>query len=698
MNFYDLLSKIKASKIQIDLDKPLPTFNIIERKETYIEPTFTKVEADYERPAIILISAIGATGKSALAQKLSFETKLPLFDLSKHNAVGDSTMSGLLFNSFENKLGQVIPSIKNGSFGIIIDGIDEGRSKTSEEGFYAFLDDVVKYSSSSINPSFVFLGRSNIMEDCWIYLSDKKIKTILITIDTFSIESARKYIDEYTEKHPDYLKQYEEVRDFILDKLKTAFSGGDISQSDFMSFVGYPPVLDAIVTVLEQEKNYYNLKNQIGSSDENDFEIKLLTDIVSYILQREKNEKVIPNIISPLLVNMSGSEQDDLIKKIFNIDEQCKRLMSYCLNKPVASKQCFQNASLNDRYEQQLLTFFPMHPFIKDKKFRNTIFESFVVGKLIISDDPDDVKMVLEYVSKNKFSYHLVYLLKTMVENGNIPIECLHVILASAFEFASQSSSVEINITAPDFDEDMESAQVDIEIEIYLGDTKESVKKFAFQSNITENSMINLGSRLNSTFVDLPCAVHLSGATELELIPPIDITAKTLTLNAKELLIKRSHQINQEKIPAVSFDAENIEATIDKITTSDMPLHFFVSDSSGITYPIINYTVKREQLPADRQMAEKFIRLRRILIAFRSHSRGSFARLQDKIEHSRMLKNDLGKAVLNQLKKDNILELKNKFYYLHQENVDKFLRISWHDLKRGYLSDMVQSYLKNITL
>lgn len=58
----------------------------------------------------------------------------------------------------------------------------------------------------------------------------------------------------------------------------------------------------------------------------------------------------------------------------------------------------------------------------------------------------------------------------------------------------------------------------------------------------------------------------------------------------------------------------------------------------------------------------KYLRVRRILMAFRSHSRGALARYAPKIEHARMLQNAVGERVLKTLLRTGVLHRNGKFY------------------------------------
>lgn len=101
MDFYAVRSIVAAQKKGIPMQRCTESFCVApKRGEPYIEPAFVKTLFEEERPAVILVSAVGATGKTTLAQVLSNQTGLPMLDLAKHKAVGDNTLTGLLHGAF----------------------------------------------------------------------------------------------------------------------------------------------------------------------------------------------------------------------------------------------------------------------------------------------------------------------------------------------------------------------------------------------------------------------------------------------------------------------------------------------------------------------------------------------------------------------------------------------------------------------
>ncbi len=97
----------------------------------------------------------------------------------------------------------------------------------------------------------------------------------------------------------------------------------------------------------------------------------------------------------------------------------------------------------------------------------------------------------------------------------------------------------------------------------------------------------------------------------------------------------------------------------------------------------------------DEAMHEVSRRFRRIVGSLRSHSKGSLARFKDKVEHRRILKNALGKALLAKLVHDNVLRLEKNFYHWVPESGDKLLKISWQGLRNRQLTPEMRTYFRS---
>jgi hypothetical protein len=707
MKYYNVKSIFSANKEPLSLREESPSFFIAPKpSKPYIEPTFEKVEFEIERPTILLVSAVGVTGKTALAEKLSHETNLPLLDLGKHKPVGDNTLTGLLTRAFDIKdISAVLQGLSSGSYGVIIDGIDEGRSKTTGKAFEAFLDDVARLCEQSSTTSFFILGRPQILEDCWLYLTDKGIPTGLITILPFTVDAAKEYIDTFTGgRNSAFAAQYLEARDTILQKLSRAFAGHHKAEGDeFLSFIGYPPVLDAIVTLLTDVKNYKRLLDDLGDPGGSNVEVSLLHRIAQYILQRERDLKVIPNIVKPLLQDAPKNVQSSATAAAFTEEEQCIRLLGHCLGKTLQLKS-LGDITLDEKYEAQLTPFLPEHPFITGPseppgpQFRNAVFEAFALATIMASRIDELEPLINEYLSSHKHSYHLVYMLDTILTDHHISIGTLGPLFAAAMEFRSVNSIVELHVNGPDWDFEVPdqgvTGDIEIEIEILIGEGEKETQNFEFQGKITPNSRLSLGSRLADAFISVPCQVKLGGTYEIELTSPVEITAKLVMLDAKALVLRSKGQ--QGDLQEVIVESQELETGLETIKTNGIPLTFALADMTGVSYPVIQYAQKKLQPPNDPLLRQKYFRLKRILMEFRSHSRGGLAKYKHKIEHMRVLKNEIGSAVLKRLVADKILFLKGNMYHLEPSELSTRLGVSWQDLRKGQLQESLIGYLNAI--
>ncbi len=701
MNYYNLKAMLAATKGTFELASPTESFYIVsERHSSYIEPSFEKLAYDSERPSVLLISAVGVTGKTTLANVLSYDVGIPLLDLATHKPVADNTLTGVLHKAFHTQhYSDVFAGISKGEYGVIIDAIDEGRSKTTEKGFEAFLDDIAALCPNAPNTTFVVLGRPRIMEDCWLYLTDKGIRTGLLTIAPFDLTNARTYIDAFSEASQTPHKDlYENVRDNILDMLGAAFTGEpELRKKDFLSFIGYPPVLDSIVTLLREERNYHKLSVEMQSKGV-DNEIRLLHQIAHYILQRERKEKVVPNIVEPLVSGLPRPQQIQAIENTYDYPEQAARLISLCLKRPI-TLQRLENASLNERYEEQLSTFVAEHPFLTGQgSFRNAVFESVALSVLMASSDPKFKELVLEYTRTHQNSYHLIYLLSIVADSGYVPIEYLHVLAGSAMEFWSRTASVDLKVIGPDFGDCVDNVtsdiSVDIDIEIVMGGDDDTSKSFAFCSNLDRCSTVNLNSPLSTAYISLPCEVVFSATEDLQIVAPVEVSALRLHFEPKGMVLRQNSVQGVEG--EVVFEAENVTSRLENIFTNEVPLRVHVADHADLAYPLYNYIREKRPLPEDRQMKEKYLRLRRILVEFRSHGRGALARHRQKIEDERVLRNQIGRNILDKLLKDGILTISNDRYFLQPEQVNNHLAVTWPELRSGVMPSKLLDYLRSI--
>jgi hypothetical protein len=696
IDYYLLKSIVSARKKSMDLRETTDSFFVAgPSTKPYIKPSFEKILFDSERPTIILISAVGASGKTALAEHLSRETGLPILDLSRHQPVGANALTGLLTQAFDiQDISTVLGGLATGTFGVIIDGVDEGRSKTTKEAFEAFLDDIIRLCPAGNGNTVVILGRSRTVDECWAFLSDRGTSPGLISISPFDVADAKHYIDQFSEFKEAYARQYAEARDFIIEKLGRAFAHTPKDHSEeFLSFIGYPPVLDAISTLLKEEQNYQKLIDDLREEEGTLVEVPLLYRIASYILRREREDKVQPNILQPLLNGVPDEIRAPAMENAYSALEQCCRLVAHCLREPI-KLSVIPEQRLNEAYEDALGQFLPEHPFVTGNEFRNAVFEALALATLISSGDTSVEGLINQYLATHKHSYHLVYMLDAASQDRRVAMSELNALLLSALEFRSVHAEVELRVDGPEPDDvavDSETSnEIDIEIEILIGNVPS--KSFSFRSEVSPSTTIVLGPRVASTFMTIPCNLRLGGGHEIDLGAPVEVTARKIIFDAQSLIVRPSREAQDEVI----IRCERLESSVQKITANGVNLSIAVEDMAGLAYPVIGHAQKITPLSDDADVLQKYLRLRRILCEFRSHSRGTMARYRKKIEDERVLKNEVGQSVLDKLLSDRIVWIDGQHYILEPDKLNEYLGVSWPQLRKGEMSEALVNYLREI--
>jgi hypothetical protein len=703
VNYNDLKSIVSAKKTTFTMSAPTASFYVVSQQERpYIEPSFTKDEFDEEKPRFLLITAVGASGKSALASKLSADTGMPILDLGIHPPVADNTLTGLLTTTFPlDQLSNILTSLKNGTYGVIIDGIDEGRSKVNEPAFNAFLEDLIKLSAgSSKAASFVLLGRTQALLDCWMYLLDKGISVGLASIDPFSREQAVRYINTFAD--PPVLGQralYDATRDSILSRLASAFTD---ETPKYLSFIGYPPVLDAIATLLREEKNYFKLSENLKEQGGSEVEANLLFKIASYILDRERLAKILPNVVKGLLTEFPPSEQAKIEAVAFNSEEQAARLIAYSLKLPY-KMEVIPQPGLNTQYEEKLGSFVAEHPFLVGggHEFRNAIFEAVCLAILIAGGKQNHADLVNEYAKGRRSNLYLIQMLNQVVPGGNVDSRIVHVLIGAALEYRSVESKAEITIEPcvpldQDADQFELNSNIDLDIlmEVISSKSDEVDKKFNFKFRIKGEDTVLLGSRLSACFIEMPCDVTLSGSEELELTAPDEISARQISLLSSGLVVRAQPKSSEKE---VILEAREVVSSLTALPVeTGVEFTVRVSQDAGLHYPLVKYAKKVETLPAVGGVRAKHLKLRKILTHFRSHSRGHMAKLRAKVENERVAGNDVGRPVLARLVRDGILVPEGNFYFLEPAKVDEFLGVSWMRLREGVVTPKLIEYLQSI--
>lgn len=369
-------------------------------------------------PRIMIFSAAGATGKSALAHYLAHTFKCPYWNLAL-TPVGDSTFYGRLdkrigrknVDSFHSKLCV-------GETALIIDAFDEAEIRRGRSDIALFLDDIIEFSDGIQVPSIILLSRSENALFLQTYLTDHSIPLVHYEIGIIDETNGKKFIQLS-------LKQKGiNVTPTVIDAINSEFENitsylGDAARD----FLGYPPVLEALTAVLTHESNTLKLVQSLKKGNGSD---KLFEGIMKNLLLREQGKVV--DQLKPLWKICSPKFHD--WNSIYSCDEQIFNILSYIwfgdFVEDVESPSIPD--SLKESYKNSISTFLPSHPFIKEVSpskydFSGPAFHDYSIAYGLISQNSVLQDMTREYLGRSeRFSPLLAEFYSTM--GSKIPISC----------------------------------------------------------------------------------------------------------------------------------------------------------------------------------------------------------------------------------------------------------------------------------
>lgn len=671
-------------------------YYVTEAYSNYVEPPFVQLVTykgliPISKAEVLLISAPGATGKSALSSYLSNKMNIPLFDLGVHPAVGAHSLVGLLVDHLStDDYVKFKDGLSQGKFSMIIDGLDEAEIKASSSAYESFLDDVVKIAKGAKGVPFLMLGRSRVVEDTMYYLEKNDVRVSCLQIEPFTLKQACEFIDKTMSERNSanrFEKSYHEVRNYIIDSIGGFFKNeGELRKESFNRFIGYAPVLMSIASLLSERQDYNKLLNELRSGGNTSMELVL--EIIEKILIREK-EKVRNQVLPPLIQEYKVEGIDALAA---SIEEQCARVLCYVQREPCEFSLTGE-PDFDHKYNKKMDDWVSNHPFVKaNYEIQNIVFESYIIAKL--STMEKYLPLVIKYLKRIKSNSYLLFDFydRLVNETRYVHYQMLPYLFDSfrALDQFNGSGAMELISTT----EDDEFLEASCELAFYR---QEQDAEIDFVTNIPYDEQLFMPSSLYGIMVDVPLKVSCD-APRLDMRPPFRIRCKEMYITSRDVVITNTNATAQMTIECDLFQALQVDGNIPSLIDRSEGSSLVISTSSEVKYPFSNYRnpIDNNTLD-DRVLLEKYRKLCKTIILFRSNGKENMARIQDKI-HSRICNTPVGKAVIKKLLTSRIIKSEGVLYVLNLEELDKQLGMSYNGIHSGTMNEKTRVFLMSITV
>lgn len=636
-----LLAALPAGALQ---GSDLPEFGVVERPAIFVPPRFTQIEAD-EAPGVSLISARGATGKSILGEALAADKGVPLWRLDR-----DKGVSG---DALESRLGRYLgPSDPFGVFAshaggfIVVDALDEARMRVSGTSWTEFLESL--FTLANTGHRLVMLGRERVLEDVWLEMSDAGIGVRWLEISHFDHQQRADYVDALVRKSRDLgTPAYVSARDAIL----TALAGTvDVDLSD--AFVGYAPVLDAVVALLAKG-NLMAVENAFTNEGARGDQIAVLTNVLRRLLAREQL-KTAP------LADELDLDSDDL----YSPDEQIDWLLHELAGLDQPSLTWCPDSKRGE-YVGHVSEFLRDHPFRSEDRWASPVFSAFVGARRFdrqglraeLLQTGAETGLLFEFVSSAADSVRLI---------DEWQFAALHSSLLAA-EWREAEAVVDVRADTVD----QQSAAIDqAEAQLVLLEGGRAERAVNVELLLEKADELVVRGPASAISVVFPASVVVEPrGSSLTLGPDCYVRCRDLRLRSETVEIsRRSESGSSGESAAVVLDVEH-SLTSDGTLTGSPPtasLEIRVPNELTLAFPWVNYRGALEPIaapPNDR--AVRFLNMLMNLARTHGHKDG-MAVFDKKLQGRQSVKGEEFVAVLNLLESEGIIQRRGAMIYLTQ--------------------------------
>ena len=661
--------------------------------EKFVSPILSVVK-EYSNESlkdahVILIEAVGASGKTELTKFLSYKLHCPVLDLGRTKVVAGNSLTGLLNKRM--KRGEALgymDSISEGRSTILIDALDEGYMKTNNQGYLDFIDDVLSLEPKNACP-IIMLGRYNAVELAAIYLDEKGIPFMTLQIEPFTLPKAKEFIDNSVKNLASlrFEAVYKETRDYLLETIGGFFKDqGSIKNNASERFLGYAPVLQSISAFFDEYTNYHMVLDQLREKKTRS--VSLIVDVIERILDRDRYEKVIPGLLQDLIKDRDSNFKSQVESIVYSREEQCARILYKVLNYPFPDIE-IEDPSFITIYNERISTWIDEHPFLGKNEIGNIVFESYILALLVKNKKYRNA--VYEYLRKKGTSYMFAYIYKELHGYDNVESIILPYIYSSFAELNNKQSYYVMNLDFVTEDSNMNKCVFD-----FLG-SDDSMEDYSGTVYYNKTDFIDFGDQLGYLNISVPMDYHLV-SRKVHVSSPLYIKCNRLVVNSEELILYKGGLNKGIMFECKEFAVEQMYDQYVKVSGSNnVSGQISLVCPDRVDYPFFEFWTSEDgQLKTlSQDNMRKYKKLRAIILEFRSHSKRELAKHHEKIDFV-LGGTELGKNVIAALIYSKIMFKDGHLYKIDSDVMDEVLGLSYDEIRNFVITPAIISFLNTI--
>lgn len=645
--------KIQRTRLATPIDgwlvvtKGLDTF-----KEAPLKRSSDFGEGDPDTGPILVVSAPGAVGKSTLARQIAFATGAVLVDLARAAPVGANTLSGGLVKS------GLYNNWTAGATAVLIDGLDEARLHVTQQAFEAFLSDVAEISKGR-SVSTVLFGRTGAAQDAWLILDAKGVDVPVLEIGYFGRDASIEFAEATLRTiHPAGQHQATQRKaiELLVDRLRTQ------TETDGDRFAGYAPVLQAVAERVAREGNPSALVAEIERGEQ----LVTLKAIASAILERERAK-----------ISTLRFDQQKLVKTLYTPEEQLDRLIARVYQTPQPALPAMGPRDLQT-YSTALETWVAEHPFLDGGTGASSaVFDAVISTRALKKSESASTALERELKRGSAANPFLseFYMPETAESKPlYLPPEHIGIVYSSLRARLALGDSASLSVEGTEDGEAEEAFRAEVEV-TFARRGEDRVRILLFETE--QVGSVRLGPHVEDVDLTIPqTRVEIGPGPEAILVAPVSIQCANLTLTVGRVIVESPSGATDAAVYLEAEEFSGAQMTMVPILRGDVTLS--VSWPEARTHPWTNFATD-PTAAVDPRVEEALRRLRKFVIVFRSHSRGTLGKYRHKIESERMIKGT-GEAVRRLMVQERIMTLKGTQYYLDPTKLGDIAGTNYRDI------------------
>lgn len=359
--------------------------NVIEKEDFYYPSPLIQTKSDSNKQ-VILFSAPGAVGKTALAKHIAYQKGALYWDVAQSSLNG-TAFAGQITHAVGVGHGaqqdELYRKLKCGECLVVLDAFDEAALISRRDGISSFLEEISGILADATAPSIIMTARTEMAQFIQSVCEEVGLRLAVYEIDYFEENEAVNFIASALEfKGMAVYQEHRKNIELYISTIKNRLG----EENNPKSFIGYAQVLSILARQLEKEyKDNPRLDNiaslvQIHGGD------RLIYDIIQQLIQREESK--LANFKDTIRHKYKGNE--DVVDMLYSKKEQLLRLQFYVFADTIAIDDYALCGQLNPDdqmvYLDLLKDWLPQHVFLHNGKVM-PIFCDYLLAESLLDNE-----------------------------------------------------------------------------------------------------------------------------------------------------------------------------------------------------------------------------------------------------------------------------------------------------------------------